>query len=60
MESVGALIEIEHDGSMWQAAMVPAKKWTQAERELFFMELKAYDTAHGYKPGWAVHHSHSP
>jgi superfamily II DNA or RNA helicase len=50
MESDGALIEIKRDGSRWQVAKVPAKKWTQAERELFFMELKAYGAAHGYKP----------
>jgi ubiquitin len=47
MKSDGALIEIKHDGSIWEAARLPAKKWTQDKRELFFMELKAYGAAHG-------------
>ena len=54
MKSDGALIDIKHDRSMWKVAGVPAKRWTQAEHELFFMELKAYGAAHGYKPGWAL------
>jgi hypothetical protein len=47
MKSDGALIEIKHDGSIWEAARLPAKKWTQDKRELFFIELEAYGTAHG-------------
>lgn len=53
LENDGELIEVKRDGSMWQAAKVPARKWTTAERATFLSELKAYAEMHNYKPGWA-------